>query len=386
MAERERISTIAVDEATGVPLLRTSERNDFKRCPFLWEQTWLRGLRSRREPTWAWFGTAIHKGLEARYPVGSKRGKVGDMHDAFDEALNQQERRIFTEGSEVDPEAIVDGRSLGHAMLDGYVAEYGKDSHWQVLHTEQPFQIEVPHPTNPNSPLVIYAGTWDLAVWDKVEKCFKIVDHKTRKSFPSNWAFYGINDQAGSYLWVAKEVLVFKGILKKKDSIEGLVFNALKKSMPDPRPINPATGQACNKPTKQHYLDALGYSAAPRGVTVETLAEQAEDRGIKVYGDPSSRQPMPLFHREEIPADSRKRVAQARKVQAEALAMAEYRAGRLPVFKVPTEECVRCPIFEFCELHDTDPEEAEEFAKVTMVTRDPYRDHREDFAASGVRV
>lgn len=376
---------ISTDAASGVPLLRTSERNDFKRCPFLWQQTWQRGLRSRREPTWAWFGTAIHRGLEARYPVGNKRGSKADMHDAFDEALNQQERRIYTEGADVDPEAIVDGRTLGHAMLTGYVEEYGKDSHWQVLHTEQPFQIEVPHPTNPNSPLVIYAGTWDLAVWDKVEKVFKIVDHKTRKQFPKVWAFYGINDQAGSYLWVAKEVLVHKGILKKNDVIEGLVFNALRKAMPDTRPVN-AQGQATNKPTKQHYLDALGYTAAPRGMTVDVLAQQAEERDIKVLGDPSVQQPTPRYHREEVAADDRKRVAQARKVQAEALAMAEYREGRLPIYKTPMEECVRCPIFEYCELHDVDLEAAEEFAQATMVVRDPYRDHREDMQRGGVKL
>lgn len=370
---------------SGEILLRTSERSDFKRCPWLWHETWVNGLRPRREPTWAWFGTAIHRGLEARYPVGRKRGAVADMHDAFDEALNDQERRIWTEGLEVDEVEIVSGRNLGHAMLDGYIGEYGEDKHWDVLHTEQPFQIDVPHPTVKGKTLVVYAGTWDLAVFDRVEKVFKVVDHKTRKSFPTNWAFYNINDQAGSYLWVAKEVLVHKGILKKKDAIEGLVFNALKKAMPDQRPTN-AAGEYLNKPTKQHYLDALGYITAPRGVTVEDLAVQAEERKIRVEGEVSKVQPGPLFHREEVFRTAQERVTQAQRVQAEALVMAEMREGRLPLYKTPTEDCVRCPLFEYCELHEQNPDEAEEFARVTLTKRDPYRDHREAMAEGGIEV
>lgn len=375
--------TIAQDAETGAPLLRTSERNDFKRCPWLWHETWLKGLRSQREPTWAWFGTAIHRALEIRYPVGDKRGSMGDVHDAFDESLDGQTRRIWTEGGSLEDEEVVDARTLGHAMLDGYAEEYGEDKAWTVLHTEQPFQINVPHPDKSGRILVVYAGTWDLAVWDKVDKVFKIVDHKTRKTFPSNWEFYNMNDQQGSYLWVAKEVLVHKGILKKTDTIDGLIFNALKKAMPDTRPVN-ADGQACNKPTKQHYLDALGYATAPRGLTVADLAEQAASRGITVYGDPSVQQPTPRYHRHEVFADDRKRVAQARKVQAEALVMEEMRSGRLPIFKVPTEDCVRCQIFEYCELDDVDPLEARDFAAATLTARDPYRDHREDMERGGI--
>lgn len=308
------------------------------------------------------------------------------MHDAFDEALDGITRRIWTEGGDLDEVEVVDGKKLGHAMLKGYVEQYGKDSHWQVLHTEQPFQIDVPHPTQEGKTLVVYAGTWDLAVYDLVEKVYKVVDHKTRKSFPSNWGFYGINDQAGSYLWVAKEVLVHKGILKKKDNIEGLVFNALKKAMPDTRPIDPVTGLATNKPTKQHYLDALGFTTAPKGTTVAALEQMASERGIRVYGEPSVNQPTPLFHREEVWRSPRERVSQAQRVQAEALVMNEMREGRLPLYKTPTEDCVRCQLFEYCELDEQNPEEAKEFASTVLTVRDPYRDHRDAMKEGGIEL
>lgn len=336
------------DAATGAPLLRTSERSDFKRCPWFWYQTWVLGLRSRREPTWAWFGSAIHRGVEARYlPGGRKRGTVDEMVAAFEDALGKEQRRIYTEGLEVDETEIVDARELGIAMLKGYVEEYGQDKHWNVLHTEQPFQINVPDPEDRDKVLVVYCGTWDLAVKDILEKVYKIVDHKTRKAFPTNWSFYQINDQAGSYLWVAPEVLVHKGILKPKDRIEGLVFNALRKKLPDARPTD------------------------------------EEGRSLNKDGTVSKVQPAPLFHREEVWRSPAERVTQARRVQAEAKHMSLMRDGTLPLYKTPTEDCNRCPLFEYCDLHERDEEEGEEFAAATLARRDPYRDHREDMVAKG---
>lgn len=328
-------------------MLRTSERNDFKRCPFLWHTTWVRGLRSRREPTWAILGSAIHKGLETRYlPGGKSRGSVAEMLEAFEEYLGREERRVYTEGLEIEDTDIVDMRTLGRAMLVGYAQFFGKDTHWKVLHTEQPFQINVPHPKE-DRVLVVYCGTWDMVVWDLLDKVYKVVDHKTRKSVPTNLDFYTINDQAGSYLWVAPEILKYLGLIKKKDVIEGLVFNILKKKMPDERPTN-AAGESLNK-----------------------------------NGSVSLTQPAPLFIREPVYRRPSERVTQAQRVQSEALAMEMMIDGTLPIWKTPTEECTRCPIFDYCQLHEQDVDEAEEYAAATMTTRDPYRDHREDFAEKG---
>jgi len=66
--------------------------------------------------------------------------------------------------------------------------------------------------------------------------------------------------------------------------------------------------------------------------------------------------------------------------------MAQMRAGTLPLYKTPTEDCTRCPLFEYCELHEQNPEEAAEFAAATLVHRDPYRDHREAMAEGGVEI
>lgn len=375
-----------------VPMLRTSERKDFRRCPWLWDQTWNQGWRSRREPTWAWFGTAIHKGLEARYPVGKKRGSVEDMLGAFEARLNDEIRRVHTEGGELDTdlaeEEIVDAKELGRAMLLGYVEEYGTDSHWQVIHSEQAFQIDVPHPTKDRT-LVVYCGTWDMVVYDLVDKVYKVVDHKTRKVFPgeTGWAFYQIDDQAGSYLWVAPEVLRHVGVFKGDEAIEGLVFNALRKRMPDNRPLD-ENGLAHNKPQKVHYYAALDGKNVPyaRKDTIPVLHSLAEQHGLTVWGEVSARQPVARYHREEVDRTPEERVTQAQRVQGEAVWMDLVRKGKLPALKHTGEDCIRCPLFDMCQLHEQDPEAAWELRKATMIKRDPYRDHRDAMKEGGVEV
>ena len=371
------------------PLLRTSERGDFKRCPWYWNQVWNEWWRSKREPTWAWFGTAIHKGLEARYPVGKVRGSVEAMLAAFEQSLNDEVRRVYTEGGELDEQEVVDGKELGRQMLLGYVQEFGEDSHWEVIDTEGTFQIDVPHPTKPGKTIVVYCGTWDLVVWDTIERVYRVVDHKTRKQFPGNWEFYTINDQAGSYLWVAPEVLVAKGLLPEGTAIEGLTFNALRKHLPDTRPRD-ENGLARNKPQKVHYTTVLDAANVPYGSrdTIPVLAALVRQHlpHVTVYGDVSKSQPAELFHREEVYRTPEERVTQARRVQQEALWMSLIRKGKLEPIKHTSEDCVRCPLFDVCQLHEQSPEEAWELRAATMVKRDPYRDHREAMKEGGYEV
>lgn len=366
------------------PMVRTSERNDFKRCSWMWQETWLKGLRARRTPTWAWFGTAIHAALEVRYPVGTQRGSVDDMLAAFEASVGKQTGKIYTDGGEVDDDEIVEAKELGREMLLGYVAEYGEDKDWEVIHTEQPFQINVPDPRFPKGDhvLVVYCGTWDALMRYIPTGEFWVWDHKTRKSFPQRWDFYNINDQAGSYLWVAPEVLAFLGVDVPR--IEGLVFNTLKKHLPTTKTLD-ANGVARNNPKKEHYLAALDKAdiPLPGKALVRDLSALCEEAGLTVYGEVSLVQPVPLFHREEIYRSEQERVTQAERVQTEALWMNDIRTGKRKAFKVPTEDCMRCQLFEYCELDEENPADAVEYAKTMMFKRDGYADHREDMQLKG---
>jgi len=368
----------------AVPLIRTSERGDFKSCQFLWYYHWVVGLSGRRVPTWSWFGTAIHKALEVRYPVGMKRGGIADVLDAFEEAVGNETGRIWEQGGELDDEEVHDGKLLGVEMLKGYVKHYGLDSRWEVIHTEQPFQIDVRHPRTDRL-VAVYCGTWDLLIRDRVDKVYRLVDHKTRAQFKKEWTFFDLNDQAGSYLWVAPEVLRHLGIFGPKDYIDGIVFNMLRKAMPQPTAED---GIRYNLPKRHHYEAAFlarNYTP-PAKATVKKLAELAAELGMDVKGDPRSVQPSPLFHRHTTHRGIEQRVNQGKKVLAEATHMDLVRRGRLPILKHPTEDCVRCSLFDFCQLDELDGGEAAEYAATMLVTRDPYADHREAMRANGTQV
>jgi len=333
------------------PLLRTSERSDFTSCQWLWFKSWVEGWAPAENPTWAWFGTAIHKGLEARYPLGRKRGSRADMIDAFVESLDREMRRVYTEGRKTPEDSeVVDAEELGKAMLLGYVARWGRDTEWEVVGTEQTFQIDVPDWRRTDRVLVTFCGTWDLVIWNRRRKVFELVDHKTRKTFPSDWSFYDLNKQAGGYLWVAPEILRDQGILGEDDYIDSIIFNCLKKQLPDPRPRD-SKGRALNKD-----------------------------------GSVSKRQPPELFYRYTSFREPEEAVRQARHVEAEARQMNLIRAGKLEPTKAHKEDCLRCKLFDVCQLDEKDPEEAEIVLHDRMKRRDPYADHREAMSEGGVHL
>lgn len=364
----------------AVPLIRTSERGDFKACQFYWYHHWVNGLGVMRVPTWSWFGTAWHAAMEARYQIGLKRGSLADMIDAFKASAEGEQRRVYLEGGELDDQEVVDGLELGIAMLRAYVAHWGRDVHWHVLHTESPFQVDVRHPTTGRL-IAIYCGTWDLAVWDRADKVYRIVDHKTRKSFPKDWSFYELNDQGGSYLWVAPEVLRHKGIIGDKDELDGIVFSMARKALPQPTAED---GVRYNLPKKSHYVEALrgflktdsNHGKPWEKHTLPELTNAARFAGLEVRGEPRAVQPAPAFHRHTTYRNELQRVKQGLKVIDEARHMDLVRRGRLPLLKSPREECVRCSLFDFCQLDERDPQEAQEYAATMLVRRDPYADHR----------
>lgn len=382
----------------AVPLIRTSERGDFKSCQFYWWHHWQNGLTGRRVPTWAWFGTAVHKALEVRYPIGLKRAGLPDVLDAFVEAVGEETGRIWEKGGELDDEEVHDGKELGIAMLTGYVKHWGLDSRWQVIHTEQPFQIDVRDPRTDRL-VAVYCGTWDLFVWDRVDKVYRLVDHKTRAQFKKDWSFFNLNDQAGSYLWVAPEVLRHMGLLGPRDEIDGIVFNMLRKGKPQPTAED---GIRYNLPKRKHFEEAIEAERRkmPGGVpgsswigppltgkeTLPMLKAIASKLELDVKGDARAVQPSPLFERFTTTRGLEQRVRQGQKVLAEATHMDLVRRGRLPLLKHPTEDCPRCPLFDFCQLDELDGGEAQEYAATMLVQRDPYADHREAMEDNGFEL
>lgn len=382
------------------PLVRTSERNDHAQCPQMWEWRWLNGLTPMREPTWAVFGTAWHRAMEVYYPVGRRRGKLLDCIDMFLESLDDLGRKIGVDISELEEaEAerqaekgqkvkLVPARELGPLMLREYIKYYKGDGEWEVVHSEQTFQIDVPDPRDKHRVLLVLAGTWDLLIWNRAKRRFELVDHKTAKQIPG-WGYLDLDNQAGTYPWVAKEVLVHKGILTKKDNIRGIHFSYAKKSPPDPRPVN-AAGEATNKPTKAHYMAALGKKfpdryASLRRMKIEELAEIAMETRTIVLGEVSATQPAKRFERYYSPRTVRQNVSQARRVQKQGIIMEGMRDGTLPIYKTPNKDCERCAFFDMCTLEEQG-DEWEFYRDEMFKHRDPYRDHRADMERNGIEI
>jgi len=363
----------------------------------MWEWRWLNGLSPMREPTWAVFGTAWHRAMEAYYPIGRKRGSLLDATDMFLASLDEQGRKIgvdINDLEEADREKqeakgktvkLIPARELGPIMLAEYVKYYGGDHKWQVVHTEQTFQIDVPDPEFKNQVLLVLAGTWDLLVWNLEKRIYELVDHKTAKTIPSP-GYLDLDNQAGTYPWVAKEVLVNKGILTKKDHIRGIWFSYAKKSPPDMRPVN-AKGESLNKPTKAHYIAALTKTdrLSLSKYKVEELAEMAHKRGLIVEGEVSQTQPAKRFERYYSPRTPRQNVGQARRVQSQGITMQLMRDGEIPIYKTPNHECERCAFFDMCTLEEQGDDW--EFYRDEMYKfRDPYRDHRADMERNGIEI
>lgn len=379
------------------PLVRTSERNDHAKCPWMWEQRWLNGLVPVREPTWAVFGTAWHRAMEVYYPVGRKRGSVLDACDMFLHSLDDLGRKIGVDINDLEESErekkesqgktvkLVPARELGPEMMRAYHKFYEGDPDWEVIHTEQTFQIDVPDPDFPDEVLLVLAGTWDALMRRRSTKRFELWDHKSAKTIPS-WGYLDLDNQAGTYPWVAKEVLVHKGILTKRDRIHGIWFNYAKKSPPDPRPVN-AAGESLNKPTKAQYIAALTKTnrLSLSKYKVEELAEMARKQGVVVEGEVSATQPAKRFERYYSPRTPRQIVSQARRVQSQGIVMNLMRDGELPIYKTPNHECERCAFFDMCTLEEAG-DDWEFYRDEMFKHRDPYRDHHEDMERNGIEI
>ena len=383
-----------------LPLLRGSERKDFKRCPQRWWWAWRDGLESNRQKMPLWFGTGIHLAAEQWYIPGTTRGR--DMRETWSEycdgvkELMRVEKASFPGDYE---QVVVDAEGVGLAMLDNYLVEYGQDEEWEILSPEQTFAVRIPrHAPDDMTPVAKFHGTFDIVARNLGTGHIFLWDHKTAKSIKTN--HLPLDDQAGGYWAVADNVLRRQGIIGKRERISGILYNFLMKAAPDARPTN-EKGQATNKPKKEHYVAALMERAAQEHIAADAqkewmeiggparekelkamklaeLIEEAHELDLVVLGDVSNQQPSPRFHREMVYRTSKERRRQIQHIADEVQAMNLYREGELPLFKNPTRDCTwDCDFYDLC-LTDENGGDVEMLKKAAFHVRDPYEAHRVD--------
>lgn len=329
-----------------LPILRTSERHDFKRCPQRWWWTWREGLKpAGMEAPALWFGTGIHLALEHFYaPGGVKRGRnpMKVWRDYATEGGTVMMRNGDSDDRSQQPEYVA-AVKMGEDMLAGYFEMYGRDSHVHVLAVEHPFQITIPSRST-KDPSCIYAGKWDLLWRDLRDDSLWLTDHKTAADMSVK--HLTLDDQAGSYWALAAQFLRAKGAISSKEQLKGIEYNILRKYSPpeDDRPVD-EHGMRLNKD-----------------------------------GSVSKKQPKPLdyrYKRERVHRTARERASQIQRIAVEVEAMEWMKEDPGRLYKTPTRDCSwDCAFFLLCELHERQAD-WEEFKSMAYRVVDPYADHRE---------
>jgi hypothetical protein len=370
--------------ATSIPILRTSERSAFKRCMWRWWMEYREGWRTRYVQADAlWFGIGIHEALAPWYMKGKRRGP--HPADTFETWVGEEigYAKTYLDDSFDEP-VWMEAKELGIAMLEGYVNTYGKDSQWHIISIEQPFSVKI---TRHGKPIAVFASRWDGVFRDLADGKIKLLENKTASQIST--AYLELDDQGGSYWAVASQVLRAKGILKPGEDIDGIIYNFLRKAMPDTRPRN-AAGDYLNKPVKEHYLIALrsaGIETVEQGspksgpvpiekATVKDLEVAASFAGLEVQGEVSQKQPPPLFVREpmhRVPSEQR---TQLEKIADEVEVMNAVRNGIIPVTKTTTKDCPKCPLWGPCTLHERGADSYRSLLKSNFLQIDPYADMR----------
>lgn len=322
-----------------LPILRTSERSSFRRCPQQWWWAYREGWTPKvKQADARWFGIGIHLALEPWYLKGKKRGP--HPADTFDKWCGNEIGYAKTWlGDDFDEPKWEDMHELGVAMLEGYVQHWGKDPQWSIIATEQPFSIRV---ERYGKSVVIFRSRWDGVFRSLVDGRIYLLETKTASQIST--AYLELDDQGGSYWAVAGPYLRAKGILKPDEEIAGIYYNFLKKVMPDQRERN--EGGA--------YLN--------------------------LNGEVSKRQPKPSFIREVVERGPHERFVQMKRMTDEVQIMNGMRDGTLPVYKNTTRDCTWCDFFTACQLHERGSKNWLTVMKADFKQADPYEDNRKSAA------
>ena len=306
---------------TSPPLIRTSERAAFNRCRWAWNLSYLQELRPKRSGPALRFGTLVHEALAAYYKIGRKRGPhpsktflevyERDVKEAGEFFVYNEDEGTF------EDEKWLDAREMGAELLEMYVEEYGTDKNWEVLATEQPFQVPVRNPRT-SRVLFHYAGILDLVMREISTNRVWIWDHKTTAAV--DLTALGLNEQFGSYWAFGVQWLREQGIIHPRyfDDLSGLMVNYLRRARRDDRPRN-ALGQSLNKD-----------------------------------GSVSKRQQAPIFHREPTWRTDHDRDEVVRRALNDHREMEMVKRGDLALRKNPSPwNCRGCAWLDVCELHET---------------------------------
>lgn len=329
-----------IPSGVDLPVIRSSERMDYKRCPKRWFWRWRMGLVPR-VPTFGALelGQWMHSGLATWYGLGGKR-RNGSLAELFVAAAEEAISKAMI-GVRI-PQEILDKSdeliALGEAMAKAYQAHYGYDSKIKIIRTELPLeytfsgingQVIAIHKFKPDAVYLDHNGD----IW--------LLEHKTAKQIQTEHLV--IDDQARPYAAMAERALINAGYLQKGQKFRGIMYNFLRKALPDERPQNTA-GQYLNQD-----------------------------------GSVSKRQPPAYFVRKPVTFTNKAKAITLERVRDETAAITlktlELRIGELSPNRIPKTQhksCPKtCPFFDMCVMEENGID-IRDIRRIKYKRQDPY--------------
>lgn len=339
-----------MEERNDLPLIRSGERADYKRCVKKWYWTWRMGLVPKAKQFGALdLGTWVHAALAEWYGEGRKRnGKLADHLDtaAFHALVVSADANapdhVIKQGEEL--------RALGIEMATAYERTYGRDKNIIVLAAEIPLEFSIPDSVT-GELMAVHKLKPDLVYMDWETGDIWLMEHKTAKSISTEHLV--IDDQARPYGAMASRSLRRLGIISHRSVFRGIMYNFLRKALPDTRRMN------------------------------------AEGKYLNKNGSVSKTQPPPYFLRKPVTMTTRGKRITLMRLQRETANITQMtallRSGEISpaeLDKTPHKSCPRfCPFFAMCvaEEEGTDPRLMEQ---TLYIRRNPYLYEEENETAN----
>lgn len=371
-----------VERKPEVILLRNSERGVFKTCRLRWWWAYVDRLVPRGQPARALaFGTLVHEGLAGWYIPGRERGvppweTFRTQYMSFVDEFGRMNMR--------SEEEWVDALDMGDFMLRHYVEVYGEEPNFEVISPEMSCQVDVLDPDT-GEYLCTYVFTVDAAIRDHARKgVVGMLEHKTSSSVEKPGTPIWLDEQGRSYWTFGEPYLIHQGYLGWDEEVSFLIYNILRKAMPDSRPRNEA-GAYLNKPGKEALAaKCLELDIPTKGLKIDDMIEKLEAAGAQplLLGEVSKNQPPRYFNREFIFVTDGERINMLDRVVNEFKEMQMVKRGELAIGKNPGDHCRFCEFRDMCELHESG-NDWESVKDEMFTTGDPYQDHRQ---ATGVKL
>lgn len=325
--------------AIELPLVRSHERMDFKRCPTKWYWKWRKGYVPVAKSFGALdLGTWVHYAFEHWYAYGYKRN--GRLVEHFRRAVDAA---ISAAVEAQAPPWVIDQAeelaALGEAMMLAYERFYGADEDVYVLATELPLEFTIPSPVT-GEVIAIHRLKPDMVFRDRNRDVW-LMENKTAAQIRTEHLV--IDDQARPYGAMAERALRKLGIIAKDADFKGIMYNFVRKALPDEREMN------------------------------------AEGKYLNKNGMVSKRQPSPMFHRHPVKMGRAAKVRALERIQDETVELTTltrvlranpHKWERLG--KTPHSSCAKtCQFFTMC-VADEQGADIRDMQRNMYVQLDPY--------------